>query len=99
MGARTWGRSTSRTTPCASHYSSWSAPSGCSHRHDFASLEISAADRHGTGAIPQAGEPEEVLEQGPVGADAKVPLAHRFECGHLLHAVRIEVLELQPVHE
>jgi hypothetical protein len=34
-----------------------------------------------------------------VGSDAKVPLAHRFECGHLLDVVRVEVLELQPVRE
>jgi hypothetical protein len=34
-----------------------------------------------------------------VDADAKVPLAHRFECAHLLDVVRVEVLELQPVHE
>jgi hypothetical protein len=61
--------------------------------------ENGAADRRRMRAIPQAGEPEEVLEQVPVGADAEVPLAHRFEGGHLLDAVRVEVLELQPVRE
>jgi hypothetical protein len=29
------------------------------------------------------------LEQVPVGADAEVPLAHRFEGGHLLDVVRV----------
>jgi hypothetical protein len=29
------------------------------------------------------------LEQVPVGADDKIPLAHRFEGGHLLDAVRV----------
>jgi hypothetical protein len=61
--------------------------------------EIGAADRCRVGAIPQAGEPEEVLEEVPMGADAEVPLAHRFECSHLLDAVRVEVLELQPIRE
>jgi hypothetical protein len=61
--------------------------------------EVSAADRRRARAISQAGEPEEVLEQGPVGDDAKVSLAHCFERIHLLDAVRIEVLELQPVRE
>jgi hypothetical protein len=34
-----------------------------------------------------------------VRADAEVPLAHRFEHGHLLDAIQVEVLELQPVRE
>jgi hypothetical protein len=34
-----------------------------------------------------------------VSADAKVPFAHRFECGYLLDVVRVEVLELQPIRE
>jgi hypothetical protein len=34
-----------------------------------------------------------------VGANAEVPLAHCFECGHLLDVVSIKVLELQPVRE
>jgi hypothetical protein len=51
------------------------------------------------GAIPQAGEPEEALEEMLVGADAEVPLAHRLERSHLLDAVWVEVLELQPIRE
>jgi hypothetical protein len=51
--------------------------------------EIGAADRRRAGAIPQAGEPEEVLEQVPVGVDAEVPLSHRFEGGHLLDDVQV----------
>jgi hypothetical protein len=39
------------------------------------------------------------LEQVPVRADAKEPLAHHFERGHLLDTFRVEVLELQPVRE
>jgi hypothetical protein len=35
----------------------------------------------------------------PVGADAEVPLAHRLERNHLLDAVWVEVLELQPIRE
>jgi hypothetical protein len=35
----------------------------------------------------------------PVRADAEEPLAHCLEGGHLLDAVRVEVLELQPVCE
>jgi hypothetical protein len=61
--------------------------------------EISTADRRRTGAIPQAGEPEEILGQRLVGADAKVPLANRFKCGPLLEVVWVEVLELQPVRK
>jgi hypothetical protein len=34
-----------------------------------------------------------------VRANAEEPLSHRFKSGHLLDAVRVEVLELQPVHE
>jgi hypothetical protein len=47
----------------------------------------------------QVGEPEEVLEEVPMGADTEVPLAHHFERSHLLDAVRVEVLELQPIRE
>jgi hypothetical protein len=32
-----------------------------------------------------------------VGTDIEVPLAHRLERSHLLDAVRVEVLELQPI--
>jgi hypothetical protein len=39
------------------------------------------------------------LEEVPAGADAEVPLAHRFERSHLLDAIRVEVLELQPIRE
>jgi hypothetical protein len=55
--------------------------------------------RRRAGAIPQAGEPEEVLEEVPMGTDAEVPLAHCFERSHLLDVVRVEVLELQPIRE
>jgi hypothetical protein len=58
--------------------------------------EIGAADCRRAGAIPQAGESKEILEQVLVGANAEVPLAHRFKCGHLLDVVWVEVLELQP---
>jgi hypothetical protein len=51
--------------------------------------KIGAADRRRTGAVPQAGELEETLEQMPVGVDAEVPLAHRLEGGHLLDFVRV----------
>jgi hypothetical protein len=61
--------------------------------------EVDAVDRRRAGAVPQAGEPEEVLEQVLVCADAKEPLAHRFKRSHLLDVVRVEVLELQPVRE
>jgi hypothetical protein len=46
--------------------------------------EVGAADRRHAGAFPQTGEPEEVLEQMPVRADAKEPLAHCFKGSHLL---------------
>jgi hypothetical protein len=36
-------------------------------------LEIGATDHRRVGAIPQAGEHEELLEQVPVGADARYP--------------------------
>jgi hypothetical protein len=62
-------------------------------------VEISTANGLRAGAVPQAGEPEEILEEVPVGADAEVPFAHRFECSHLLDAIRVEVLELQPICE
>jgi hypothetical protein len=39
---------------------------------------VGAADSCRAGAVPQAGEPEELLEQMLVCADAKEPLAHRF---------------------
>jgi hypothetical protein len=61
--------------------------------------EIGAADRCRSGAILQAGEPEEVLEEVPMGTDSEVPLAHCFERHHLLDAVRVEVLELKPILE
>jgi hypothetical protein len=32
-----------------------------------------------------------------MGTNSKVPLAHRFERSYLLDAIRVEVLELQPV--
>jgi hypothetical protein len=51
--------------------------------------KIGAVDRHCAGAVPQAGEPEEVLEQVLVGTDAKVPLAHCFKGGHLLDVVQV----------
>jgi hypothetical protein len=51
------------------------------------------------GAVPQAGEPEEILEQVLVRANAKEPIAHHFKSSHLLDAIRVEVLELHPVHE
>jgi hypothetical protein len=35
----------------------------------------------------------------PVHADAEEPLTHCLEGSHLLDAVRVEVLELQPVHK
>jgi hypothetical protein len=35
----------------------------------------------------------------PVGIDFEVPLAHRLERSHLLDAVRVYMLELQPVLE
>jgi hypothetical protein len=38
-----------------------------------------------------------VPEQMPVRANAEEPLAHFLEGGHLLDAVRVEVLELLPV--
>jgi hypothetical protein len=50
--------------------------------------------RHRAGAILPTGEPEEVLEEVPMGTDSEVPLAHRLERSHLLDAVRVEVLEL-----
>jgi hypothetical protein len=56
--------------------------------------KVGAADRRCTGAVPQAGEPEEVLEQMPVHTDAKEPLAHRFKSSHLLDVVRVEVPKL-----
>jgi hypothetical protein len=52
-------------------------------------LKIGAADCRHAGAVPQAGEPEEVLEHVLLSANAEVPLAHRFEGGHLLDAVRV----------
>jgi hypothetical protein len=61
--------------------------------------EVGAADRRRAGAVPQAGEPEKVLEQMPVRANAKKPLAHRFKSSHLLDVVRVEVLKLQPVRK
>jgi hypothetical protein len=61
--------------------------------------EIGAADRRRSGAILQAGEPEEVLEEVPMGADSEVPLAHRLERRHLLDIVQVEILELQPILE
>jgi hypothetical protein len=61
--------------------------------------EIGAADCRRTGAVPQVGEPEEILEEVLVGADAEVPLAHHFERNHLLDVIRVEVLELQPIRE
>jgi hypothetical protein len=36
--------------------------------------EVGAADRRRAGAVPQAGEPEEVLEQVPVCTNAKEPV-------------------------
>jgi pyridoxal biosynthesis lyase PdxS len=54
--------------------------------------EIGTADCRRAGAISQASEPEEILEEVPVRADAEVPLAHRFEHGHLLDAIQVEVL-------
>jgi hypothetical protein len=62
-------------------------------------LKVGVADRRRAGAVPQAGEPEEILEQVPVGTNAEVPLVHRSEHSHLLDAVRVEVLELQPICE
>jgi hypothetical protein len=62
-------------------------------------LDIGTADRRRAGAILQAGEPEEVLEEVSMGTDAEIPLAHHFEHGHLLDAIRVEVLELQPILE
>jgi hypothetical protein len=35
----------------------------------------------------------------PMGTYFQVPLAHRLECHHLLDAVRVEVLQLEPVLE
>jgi hypothetical protein len=35
----------------------------------------------------------------PVRTNAKEPLTYRLESGHLLDAVRVEVLKLQPVRE
>jgi hypothetical protein len=49
--------------------------------------EVGAADRRRAGAVPQAGEPEEVLEQVLVHANAKETLAHRFKSSHLLDVV------------
>jgi hypothetical protein len=60
---------------------------------------VGAADRHRAEAIPQAGEPKEILEEVLVGANAEVPLAHHFERSHMRDAVRVEVLELQPIRE
>jgi hypothetical protein len=62
-------------------------------------MKVGAANRHRAGAFPEKGEPEEVLEQMPVRADAKKPFAHHFKGGHLLDVVRDEVLKLQPVRE
>jgi hypothetical protein len=61
--------------------------------------KVGAANRRRAGSFPQAGEPEEVPEQMPVRTNAKEPLAHCLEGDHLLDVVRVEVLELQPVHE
>jgi hypothetical protein len=35
----------------------------------------------------------------PMRTDAEEPLAHRFKDSHLLDAVRVEVLKLQPIRE
>jgi hypothetical protein len=39
------------------------------------------------------------LEEVPMGTDSEVSLAHRLERNHLLDAVRVKVLELQPILE
>jgi hypothetical protein len=99
MEARTQGRSASRSTPCASHCSSWSASPGLVIAAALLHPEIGAADRRRAGALLLAGEPEEVLEEVPMGTNAEVPLAHRLQRSHLLEAVWVEVLELQSVRE
>jgi hypothetical protein len=35
----------------------------------------------------------------PMGTNSQVPLAHRLKCHHLLDAVRVEVLQLEPILE
>jgi hypothetical protein len=62
-------------------------------------VKIGAVDRRLVGAILQAAEPEEVLEEVLVGTDSEVPLIHRLERSHLLDVVRVEMLELQPILE
>jgi hypothetical protein len=61
--------------------------------------KVGTANRRRTGSLPQAGEPEEVPEQMPLCNDAEEPLSHCLEGSHLLDAVRVEVLELRPIHE
>jgi hypothetical protein len=77
---------------------------GQSHRYVVVATallrqKVGASDRRRVGAVAQAGEPEEVLEQMPLCADAKEPLAHRFKSNHMLDVVQVEVLKLQPVRE
>jgi hypothetical protein len=39
------------------------------------------------------------LEEVPMGTNAEIPLAHRLKRIHLLDALRVQVLELQPILE
>jgi hypothetical protein len=59
--------------------------------------EVGAADRRRPGTVIQARKLEEILEKVPVGTDSQVPLAHCLEHRHLLDAIRVEMLQLEPI--
>jgi hypothetical protein len=60
-------------------------------------LEVGAIDRRRLRTLLQSGEPEEVPEKVPVGNNIEAPLAHSLKHSHLLDAIQVEMLELEPV--